>query len=97
MVTQLRKFNFRRQQRGMATFQVGLGLNTGKVISGNIGSEKRMEYQAHFGRRQAGNESAMAPAAHRASVFHAEQRAEIRGSGSGKRRKKKHHYEFVRR
>jgi len=44
MVTQLRKFNFRRQQRGMATFQVGLGLNTGKVISGNIGSEKRMEY-----------------------------------------------------
>ena len=44
MITQLRKFNHQRQKKGLAGFQVGLGLNTGKVISGNIGSEKRMEY-----------------------------------------------------
>ena len=45
MVRQLSKFNHTRMQRGETeTFQIGLGLNTGKVISGNIGSEKRMEY-----------------------------------------------------
>ena len=45
MVKQLSKFNHRRMQRGETeTFKIGLGLNTGKVISGNIGSEKRMEY-----------------------------------------------------
>jgi adenylate cyclase len=43
MVHQLCKFNHYRQQRGeVEKFEIGLGLNTGKVISGNIGSEKRM-------------------------------------------------------
>jgi adenylate cyclase len=45
MVTQLSKFNQLRTQRGETeTFKIGLGLNTGTVVSGNIGSEKRMEY-----------------------------------------------------
>lgn len=45
MVKQLSKFNHSRMQRGETEkFEIGLGLNTGKVISGNIGSEKRMEY-----------------------------------------------------
>jgi adenylate cyclase len=36
----------RREERGpdTETFAIGIGLNTNKVVSGNIGSDKRMEY-----------------------------------------------------
>jgi len=44
MIQQLAKFNAKAKAAGKRTLAIGLGLNTGKVISGNIGSEKRMEY-----------------------------------------------------
>ena len=36
----------RKKERGpdTETFAIGIGLNTNKVVSGNIGSDKRMEY-----------------------------------------------------
>lgn len=38
MIQQLARFNLYRQRAGKNTLQVGIGLNTGKVISGNIGA-----------------------------------------------------------
>ncbi len=44
MITELRALNQRRQARGQKPILMGVGLNTDKVVSGNIGSPKRMDY-----------------------------------------------------
>ncbi len=44
MLRALREFNLRRAQAGLARVQMGLGLNTGQVVSGSIGSPRRMDY-----------------------------------------------------
>ena len=44
MLVQLSEFNQRRKQQGMMAVDHGLGLNTGEIVSGNIGSPKRMDY-----------------------------------------------------
>jgi adenylate cyclase len=36
--------NATRQRRGQPTLHIGIGINSGEAIVGNIGSEKRMEY-----------------------------------------------------
>ena len=38
------ELNKRRRQQGAITLEVGIGINSGEAIVGNIGSEKRMEY-----------------------------------------------------
>jgi adenylate cyclase len=44
MITELRALNQRRQDRGQKPVLMGIGLNTDTVVSGNIGSPKRMDY-----------------------------------------------------
>ena len=44
MITELRALNQRRQARGQKPVLMGVGLNTDTVVSGNIGSPKRMDY-----------------------------------------------------
>ncbi len=44
MLVQLSEFNQRRKQQGMMAIDHGLGLNTDEIVSGNIGSPKRMDY-----------------------------------------------------
>ncbi len=44
MTTELRALNQRRQERGQKPVLMGVGLNTDTVVSGNIGSPKRMDY-----------------------------------------------------
>lgn len=36
--------NRKRRERGQAPIEIGMGLNSGEVIAGNIGSQSRMEY-----------------------------------------------------
>ena len=44
MMTELRKWNIQRVAEGKAPVDIGIGLNTDNVVSGNIGSHKRMDY-----------------------------------------------------
>lgn len=44
MMRGLREFNRRQQEAGQETLMMGLGINTDEVLSGNIGSAKRMDY-----------------------------------------------------
>ena len=44
MLQELDRFNAARKQRGMMAIDMGLGINTDEIVSGNIGSPKRMNY-----------------------------------------------------
>jgi adenylate cyclase len=44
MVRALSAFNARRAEAGLAVVQMGIGINTDHVVSGRMGSAKRMEY-----------------------------------------------------
>lgn len=48
MLTRLERLNERRQSKKLPPLQIGIGLHTGKVIAGNIGSPRRLEY-THIG------------------------------------------------
>jgi adenylate cyclase len=40
----LAKLNVSLKSRGLQTLRTGIGIHTGEVVAGNIGSERRMEY-----------------------------------------------------
>ncbi|TSA16639.1 MAG: adenylate/guanylate cyclase domain-containing protein [Betaproteobacteria bacterium] len=44
MMAGLRVLNLRLEQRGREPIRIGVGISTGDVIAGNIGSPKRLEY-----------------------------------------------------
>jgi len=44
MIKVLDKWNKEREAKGLIKIQAGIGINTGRVISGNMGSEKRLDY-----------------------------------------------------
>lgn len=44
MLKLLENWNKTRREKGLPVIQCGIGINTGRVISGNMGSEKRMDY-----------------------------------------------------
>jgi adenylate cyclase len=44
MITELRRWNQERVAAGKLALDMGVGINTDKVVSGNIGSPKRMDY-----------------------------------------------------
>jgi adenylate cyclase len=44
MMTELRNWNQRRVEAGQKPIDMGIGLNTDTIVSGNIGSPKRMDY-----------------------------------------------------
>ncbi|MDC1383698.1 GAF domain-containing protein [Candidatus Puniceispirillum sp.] len=44
MIKRLWEWNGQRENEGKPPVEMGLGLNTDKVVSGNIGSSKRMDY-----------------------------------------------------
>jgi len=46
MKLRLQVFNTKRAQAGKEPIRVGVGINTGEVVVGNIGSEQRLEYTA---------------------------------------------------
>jgi adenylate cyclase len=44
MIAELRHWNAQRAAEGRAPIDIGIGLNTDTIVSGNIGSKKRMDY-----------------------------------------------------
>jgi len=44
MVEELKKFNAINKKRGVAEIEIGIGINTGEVTVGNMGSEHRFDY-----------------------------------------------------
>jgi len=44
MVDALEKLNARREARGDFAINIGIGINTGPVVAGNIGHQRRLEY-----------------------------------------------------
>jgi adenylate cyclase len=44
MIVELRRWNTQRASEGRAPIDIGVGLNTDTVVSGNIGSKKRMDF-----------------------------------------------------
>jgi adenylate cyclase len=44
MMVALRKLNIRRLAKGGEPIRIGIGISTGQVVAGNIGSLKRLEY-----------------------------------------------------
>jgi adenylate cyclase len=44
MVREIEKINEERARVGDAPIQVGIGIDTGYVVAGNVGSERRLEY-----------------------------------------------------
>ena len=46
MMRELARFNAARKDAGKPPLEIGVGLSSGEVVLGNIGSEKRLEYTA---------------------------------------------------
>lgn len=44
MIEALERLNQRRAARGQFAIKIGIGINTGPVVAGNIGHERRLEY-----------------------------------------------------
>jgi adenylate cyclase len=44
LIKHLAHFNRRRAQAGRAPLEVGMGLDTGSVVAGNVGTDRRLEY-----------------------------------------------------
>jgi adenylate cyclase len=44
MIEELRRWNLERVEAGKRPVDIGIGLNTDNIVSGNIGSPKRMDY-----------------------------------------------------
>ncbi len=44
MIRELRAWNIKRADEGKMALDIGIGLNTDTVVSGNIGSQKRMDF-----------------------------------------------------
>lgn len=44
MMKALNHFNQKRNKRGLVPIKHGIGINTDKVVAGNIGSDKRMDF-----------------------------------------------------
>ncbi|RME73599.1 MAG: FHA domain-containing protein [Planctomycetota bacterium] len=44
MLAEIERFNEEQRRRGGVRIEVGIGIHTGSVIAGNMGSDKKMEY-----------------------------------------------------